>query len=113
MSDDELMWRASMVPKIEEYPYNRKPKVAFMFLTRGRLPLAPPWEKFFKGYGRLYSIYLHSSMPGFTQESPNSSVFYKRRIPSKVKVLELVTWDHYKIVQFASVQICVDVPFII
>lgn len=83
MSDDELMWRASMLPRIEEYPYNRTPKVAFMFLSKGRLPLAPLWEKFFKGYEGLYSIYLHTS-PEFTQEAPQSSVFYKRRIPSQV-----------------------------
>lgn len=113
MNDDELMWRASMVPKIKEYPYNRKPKVAFMFLIRGILPLAPLWEKFFKGYEGLYSIYLHSSKPGFTQESLNSSVFYNRRIPSKVEVLEVVTWDHYKIVKLASMYLCVDDAFII
>ncbi|KAL5830611.1 hypothetical protein ACOSQ3_020079 [Xanthoceras sorbifolium] len=82
MSDEELMWRASMVPHIQEYPYNRTPKVAFMFLSRGRLPLAPLWEKFFKGNKDLYSIYLHTS-PEFSEEAPESSVFYKRRIPSK------------------------------
>ncbi|KAM7487658.1 hypothetical protein LguiB_025142 [Lonicera macranthoides] len=81
MSDDELMWRASMVPHIPKYPYDRKPKAAFMFLTRGRLPLAPLWELFFKGHEGLFSIYLHSS-PEFTYEPPKSSVFYKRRIPS-------------------------------
>ncbi|KAL9389540.1 hypothetical protein Peur_018145 [Populus x canadensis] len=50
MNDKELLWRASMVPHIDEYPYNRTPKVAFMFLTRGSLPLAPLWEMFFKGH---------------------------------------------------------------
>ncbi|KAI3957620.1 hypothetical protein MKW92_027784 [Papaver armeniacum] len=70
MSDEELMWRASMVPN-----------VAFMFLARGRLPLGPLWERFFKGHDpRLYSIYLHC----FTEEPLESSVFHKRRIPSKV-----------------------------
>ena len=86
MSDKELMWRASMVPYIEKYPYNRMRKVAFMFLTRGRLPLGPLWEKFFKGHEGRYSIYLHAS-PEFTEEPPESSVFYKRRIPSKVRNL--------------------------
>jgi len=38
MSDDELFWRASMVPVKEEYPYDWVPKVAFMFLTRGSEP---------------------------------------------------------------------------
>ncbi|PSR91142.1 3-dehydroquinate synthase [Actinidia chinensis var. chinensis] len=82
MTDEELMWRASMVPGIAEFPYNRTPKVAFMFLTRGSLPLAPLWEKFFRGHDGLFSIYLHTT-PEFTGEPPESSVFYKRRIPSK------------------------------
>ncbi|KAI3991570.1 hypothetical protein MKX01_040580 [Papaver californicum] len=70
MSDEELMWRASMAPNAAEYPYNRTPKVAFMFLARGRLPFG-------------YTIYLHCS-PEFTEEPPESSVFCKRKIPSKV-----------------------------
>ncbi|CAL5421600.1 unnamed protein product [Camellia sinensis] len=82
MTDKELLWRASMVPSIAEFPYNRTPKVAFMFLTRGRLPLAPFWEMFFKDHEGFFSIYLHTS-PEFTEEAPESSVFYKRRIPSK------------------------------
>lgn len=72
-----------MVPRIMEFPFNRTPKVAFMFLTRGRLPLAQLWEKFFKGHEGLYSVYLHTS-PEFNNEPPNTSVFYKRRIPSNV-----------------------------
>lgn len=85
MSDNELMWRASMAPRILEPPFNRTPKIAFMFLTRGRLPLAPLWEMFFKGNEGLFSIYLHSS-PEFDYEPPGSSVFYKRRVPSKVNI---------------------------
>lgn len=86
MSDEELMWRASMVPHMVNYPYNRTPKVAFMFLTRGRLPLAPLWEKFFEGHAGFYSIYLHTSSK-LNNELPESSVFYKRGIPSKVRNL--------------------------
>ncbi|KAG5603860.1 hypothetical protein H5410_025352 [Solanum commersonii] len=82
MNDEELMWRASMVPQIEKYPFNRIPRVAFLFLTRGRLPLAPLWEMFFKGHEGLFSIYIHTS-PDFNYEPPPSSVFYKRRIPSQ------------------------------
>ncbi|XP_038718237.1 glycosyltransferase BC10-like [Tripterygium wilfordii] len=81
-SDKELFWLASMVPRISEFPYNHTRKVAFMFLCRGRLPLAPLWEMFFKGHEGLYSIYLHTS-PEFSEEPPESSVFHKRRIPSK------------------------------
>ncbi|XP_021750208.1 uncharacterized protein LOC110715894 [Chenopodium quinoa] len=82
MSDQELLWRASMVPHIKDYPYNRTPKVAFMFLTRTMLPLAPLWELFFKGHQGLYSIYLHTSYESI-DEPVESSVFYQRRIPSK------------------------------
>ncbi|XP_009615448.3 glycosyltransferase BC10-like [Nicotiana tomentosiformis] len=82
MNDDELMWRASMVSQVKQYPFNRTPKVAFLFLTRGRLPLAPLWEMFFKRNEGLFSIYLHTS-PEFNFEPPPSSVFYKRRIPSQ------------------------------
>lgn len=84
MHDDELMWRASMVPRIVQTPFNLTRKIAFMFLTRGRLPLAPLWEMFFKGNEGLFSIYLHTS-PEFADEPPESSPFYKRRVPSKVR----------------------------
>ncbi|XP_057751058.1 glycosyltransferase BC10-like [Arachis stenosperma] len=83
MSDDELLWRASMVPKIREVPLRIKPKVAFMFLTKGPLYLGPLWERFFKGNEGFYSIYIHSH-PSFNASSvPKTSVFYGRRIPSK------------------------------
>ncbi|XAR67548.1 hypothetical protein NMG60_11002341 [Bertholletia excelsa] len=82
MNDDELLWRASMVPRIRDYPFNRTPKVAFMFLTRGYLPLAPLWEKFFEGHEGLYSIYVHA-LPSFHGTVSEESVFQSRRIPSK------------------------------
>ncbi|KAK2997031.1 hypothetical protein RJ639_026655, partial [Escallonia herrerae] len=83
MSDKELFWRASLVPRIKKYPFSRKPKIAFMFLTKGPLPLAPLWERFFKGHEGLYSIYVHP-LPSFQAKFPSSSVFYKRQIPSQV-----------------------------
>ncbi|GMH14242.1 hypothetical protein Nepgr_016083 [Nepenthes gracilis] len=83
MNDTELFWRATFAPRIKGYPYKRVPKVAFMFLTRGPLPLAPLWERFFKGNDRLYSIYLHS-LPSYRDNFSNGSVFYGRQIPSKV-----------------------------
>lgn len=82
MSDSELLWLASMAPKRKGMPIRRVPKVAFMFLTKGPLPLAPLWERFFKGNEGLYSIYVHSH-PGFTLDALPSSVFYRRQIPSK------------------------------
>ncbi|CAN1243115.1 Glycosyltransferase BC10 [Linum perenne] len=82
MNDKELMWRASMVPKIDKVPYKRVPKVAFMFLTRGDLPLAPLWELFFRGHEGFYSIYVHN-LPSYNATDPVGSVFYGRRIPSQ------------------------------
>ncbi|KAJ8442482.1 hypothetical protein Cgig2_022365 [Carnegiea gigantea] len=39
--DKELLWRASMVPEVEGYPFQDSvPKVAFMFLAKRLLPLA-------------------------------------------------------------------------
>ena len=64
MTEEELLWRASMVPMIKELPYNHTPKVAFMFLTKGFVLLAPLWERFFKGNEAFYSIYVHS-LPSF------------------------------------------------
>ncbi|CAK9134205.1 unnamed protein product [Ilex paraguariensis] len=84
MSDDELFWRASLVPKKAEYPFERVPKVAFMFLTRGPLPMLPLWERFFQRQDeKLYSIYVHA-LPGFKLDVTNTSVFYRRQIPSLV-----------------------------
>nr|ACU19786.1 unknown [Glycine max] len=83
MSDEELLWRASMTPKIREYPFDRVAKVAFMFLVRGPVPLAIFWERFFKGHEGYYSIYVHSN-PSYNGSDPESSVFHGRRIPSKV-----------------------------
>ncbi|WCJ39634.1 Core-2/I-branching beta-1 6-N-acetylglucosaminyltransferase family protein [Euphorbia peplus] len=86
LNDTELLWRASFVPSLRKYPFKRTPKIAFMFLTKGPLPLAPLWERFFKGHEGLYSIYLHS-FPAYVGDFTPSSVFYKRQIPS-----QLVQW---------------------
>lgn len=84
MTDNELFWRASLVPQKEEFPFRRVPRVAFMFLTRGPLPMLPFWERFFTGQDvEKYSIYVHA-LPGFELEVSNSSVFYRRQIPSQV-----------------------------
>ncbi|XP_059657106.1 glycosyltransferase BC10 [Cornus florida] len=83
MTDKELFWKASFVPRIKNYPFTRIPKIAFMFLTKGPLPLAPLWERFFKGHEGLYSIYIHS-LPSFQSDLPSSSVFYRRQIPSQM-----------------------------
>eukprot|EP00252_Welwitschia_mirabilis_P013632 TRINITY_DN2999_c0_g1_i1.p1 TRINITY_DN2999_c0_g1~~TRINITY_DN2999_c0_g1_i1.p1 ORF type:complete len:415 (-),score=42.73 TRINITY_DN2999_c0_g1_i1:422-1666(-) len=86
MSDQDLFWRASLVPSRTEEPFKIVPKIAFLFLTRGPLPLAPLWEKFFHGHEGLFSIYVHT-LPNYQLQVPADSVFYRRQIPNK-----LVEW---------------------
>ncbi|KAK2996082.1 hypothetical protein RJ640_000863 [Escallonia rubra] len=93
MKDEELLWRASMVPRIRHHPFNYVPKVAFMFLTKGDLPLAPLWERFFRGHEGLYSIYVHCQ-PSFNGTFSEESVFRGRRIPSKE-----VEWGKFNMVE--------------
>lgn len=83
--DEELMRRAVAVSCAAEYEGGGK--VAFMFLTRGRMPLMPLWERFFEGQDKgLFSIYWHAS-PKYKEMLPQSSVFFGRRIASKVSYL--------------------------
>ncbi|MFS7993223.1 putative glycosyl transferase, family 14 [Helianthus anomalus] len=84
MTDQELIWRASMVPKVRKYPYERIPKVAFMFLTRGPVLMSPLWEMFFQGYNGLFTVYVHMSNSSFNWTVPEDSVFRDRKIPSQV-----------------------------
>ncbi|XP_039798819.1 glycosyltransferase BC10-like isoform X2 [Panicum virgatum] len=81
MTDEDLLWRASFRPGVRRYPFRRVPKLAFMFLTRGPLPLAPLWERFFRGNEGRYSIYVHA-LPSYRTNFTSESVFYRRQIPS-------------------------------
>ena len=83
MDDNELFWQASMVSRVQQFPYKHVPKVAFMFLVKGPIPLAPLWELFFKGHEGFYSIYVHPH-PSYNASVPEDSVFHGRKIPSKV-----------------------------
>lgn len=84
MSDAELLWRAAMVSRAGNHPFARVPRVAFMFLTRGPLPMLPLWEKFFEGQKReLHSIYVHAP-PGYKLNVSGGSPFHGRQIPSQV-----------------------------
>ncbi|KAL0918993.1 hypothetical protein M5K25_011054 [Dendrobium thyrsiflorum] len=82
MTDDELFWRATLLPKVQEYPFKRVPKVAFMFLTRGPLPFSSLWDVFFKGHEGLFSIYVHA-LPDYKINVSKNSAFYQRQIPSE------------------------------
>ena len=83
MSDQELFQKALLMVPQKGLPGRLVPKVAFMFLTKGPLPLTLLWEKFFKGHEGFYSIYVHSH-PSFNDSDPEDSIFYGRRIPSQV-----------------------------
>lgn len=96
MNDGELFWRASLVPMKKEYPFARVPTVAFMFLTRGPLPLSPLWDRFFEGHEGLFSVYVHS-LPDYKLNVSNSSAFYNRQIPS-----EEVEWGTVSLVDAAK-----------
>ncbi|KQJ96395.1 uncharacterized protein LOC104584106 [Brachypodium distachyon] len=88
MTDDELLLRASMTtasPRIKGISALQAlgaPKVAFMFLVRGDLPLAPLWERFFEGHRGMYSVYVHPD-PSYAGSPEKGSSFYGRRVPSK------------------------------
>nr|CAD1834693.1 unnamed protein product [Ananas comosus var. bracteatus] len=88
MSDEELLRKAASLTTTMAScggTAEERKKVAFMFLTRGRMPLAPLWERFFRGHdSRLFSVYVHAPPPEFKEEPPQGSVFFRRRIPSKV-----------------------------
>ncbi|CAD6266327.1 unnamed protein product [Miscanthus lutarioriparius] len=92
MTDDELFWRASLVPRAEEFPFQRVPKVAFLFMARGPIPFAPLWDKFFRGHQGLYSVYVHT-VPDYKLNVSKSSAFYGRQIPS-----EEVSWGSITLV---------------
>jgi hypothetical protein len=84
MTDEELFWRATLVPAAAGYPFRRVPKVAFMFLAgHGVLPLAPLWERFFRGHEGRFSVYVHAP-PGVAINVSEDSPFYGRQIPSQV-----------------------------
>lgn len=79
--DEDLFVRA--LATIRDGP----PKIAFLFLVRGPLPLAALWAKFFEGHTGRFSIYIHTAV-GFTyNESHIPSVFRGRQVPSKVSNL--------------------------
>ncbi|KAJ6947514.1 hypothetical protein NC651_002027 [Populus alba x Populus x berolinensis] len=50
MNDIEWFWRASFVPRINQYPIKRVPKIAFMFLTKG--PIDTSLGEVFQGTRR-------------------------------------------------------------
>ncbi|KAJ7527437.1 hypothetical protein O6H91_16G054100 [Diphasiastrum complanatum] len=86
LTDAELFTMASIDPRVVGRPEKYIPKLAFMFLTHGPLPLRPLWEEFFKGHEKYFSIYVHSN-PESTQDFEQPSFFHGRMIPSQVSLI--------------------------
>ena len=76
-------------------PVGVSPRVAFLFLTRGPLPHAPLWERFFLGHENEYVIHVHAA-PGFELNASTvaSPVFYGRTVASPV----VVEWGQMSVV---------------
>ena len=74
---------------------NRPSKIAFLFLTRGPLPHARLWERFFQGHDGEFVVHVHAS-PGFelNESTVASPVFYGRTIASPV----VVEWGQMSVV---------------
>jgi hypothetical protein len=97
MEDEELMYKASMMKTTTTTAaataaeahtgtmLQEEAKIAFLFLTRGALPLGALWDAYFEGHEGRYSIYVHAH-PNFLEDPTisSSSVFFRRYIPSKV-----------------------------
>jgi hypothetical protein len=97
MEDEELMYKASMMKTTTTTAaataaeahtgtmLQEEAKIAFLFLTRGALPLRALWDAYFEGHEGRYSIYVHAH-PNFLEDPTisSSSVFFRRYIPSKV-----------------------------
>ncbi|CAA3009702.1 uncharacterized protein LOC111374426 [Olea europaea var. sylvestris] len=69
-------------------PLVQKPKMAFLFIARNRLPLEMVWDAFFQGdKENRFSIFVHSR-PGFllSKATTRSSYFLNRQINDSVQV---------------------------
>ncbi|KAL0424274.1 UNVERIFIED_CONTAM: Glycosyltransferase BC10 [Sesamum radiatum] len=69
-------------------PLIRKPKIAFLFIARNRIPLDMVWDAFFQGADKdRFSVYVHSR-PGFllTATTTRSTYFLNRQINDSVQV---------------------------
>lgn len=62
------------------------PKVAFLFLTRGPLPLALFWAQFFQGHEGKYSIFIHTAEKFKYPAGSLPPAFQGRQIRSQVRI---------------------------
>ncbi|PON84242.1 Glycosyl transferase [Trema orientale] len=64
-----------------------KPKIAFLFIARNRLPLDVVWDAFFQGGENRFSVYVHSR-PGFlfNKATTRSAYFLNRQVNDSIQV---------------------------
>lgn len=84
LSDQELSTRV-LVKDVVSMPVNLTvtPKIAFMFLTPGPLPLVGFWEEFFRGHEGKFSIYVHASKLSTLKTAWKSPLFADHDIRSQ------------------------------
>ncbi|KAH7528833.1 hypothetical protein FEM48_Zijuj05G0114700 [Ziziphus jujuba var. spinosa] len=65
----------------------QKPKIAFLFIARNRLPLDIVWDAFFQGGENRFSIYVHSR-PGFlfNKATTKSNYFLNCQVNDSIQV---------------------------
>ncbi|XP_050383615.1 glycosyltransferase BC10 isoform X1 [Argentina anserina] len=65
----------------------QRPKIAFLFIARNRLPLDMLWDVFFQGGESKFSIYVHSR-PGFlfNKVTTRSEFFRNRQVNDSIQV---------------------------
>lgn len=64
-----------------EGPGPGPPRIAFLFLVKGAIPLEPVWRRFLQGHEERWSLYVHSSNQSY--QFPPGSLFQGTEIPSK------------------------------
>ncbi|KAJ7970800.1 Core-2/I-branching beta-1,6-N-acetylglucosaminyltransferase family protein [Quillaja saponaria] len=69
------------------HPFIQRPKIAFLFIARNRLPLDMVWDAFFRGRSNQFSIFVHSR-PGFlfNKATTRSVYFLDRQVNDSVQV---------------------------
>nr|DAD30860.1 TPA_asm: hypothetical protein HUJ06_009711 [Nelumbo nucifera] len=69
-------------------PFVQKPKIAFLFIARNRLPLDVVWDAFFQGEKEnRFSIFVHSRPRFlFSKATTGSTFFYGRQINDSIQV---------------------------
>ncbi|KAJ4729274.1 Core-2/I-branching beta-1,6-N-acetylglucosaminyltransferase family protein [Melia azedarach] len=67
--------------------FSQRPKLAFLFIARNRLPLEMVWDKFFKGGENRFSIFVHPR-PGFmfNKATTRSAYFLDRQVNDSIQV---------------------------